>query len=1007
MSDFRRDVFLRIAAVGFSLFFSGSGWAKVRAWEGTITIPTYGWAEDVNPKFWAIEDQIKLSTTVKGAIVYPYPMQDHLYRDKEDRTYKALFLENEYLKVTCLPELGGRLHSVFDKTQGKETFHLNNVIKPSMIAMRGAFISGGVEWNAGPQVHTVTILSPVDALVGTNDDGSAYLEVSNLEKTLRTRWTVRVTLHPGKAYLDEQIRIVNPVDAVNPYYFWNCTAFPCHKGTRFIYPMTLGTDHYGVDFFSWPIDKGRDLSWLKNYETWASIFSVDCVFDFFGGYDVTADRGVVQVANHYELSGKKAWTWGQWDFGLVSQKNLTDADGPYIEIQSGPLPTQSDYGMLVPRQEVSWREWWYPVHGLGDGFEFATKDVAVQTARTDGDLQLRILTTGRFPQAVCTLSEQGKTLLSKKLDLSPADPGVVVLSPRPQGPVDVTIRTQRGDVLAAFATPLPIPQTEPGRRPAWATASDDQLTTQEKYLKAQKLDLATNRKRARESYEKVLADDPGYAPALRALAVLDTEAGLYESAIDRLTKAVERDPGDGMVWYFLGVNRLRTGDAEDSLRCARKASLCLTTGALAFDLAGRAHAAIGDKQAALEAFGKAMEMNPRDDVAQNHWLLALYAVGDTSSAFREAKRVVAERPTDLTPRAILALQNRKAMETFVKETRDFVGEDDFAMLETSLAFAGSGLVREGAAILAAVCVDAVPQGERNPLPMYYLAWLEKGTPASKTWLKQAMAIDRDFVFPSRPEELDVLNYALEVNPNDAQAHLHIGNLYAHLGRPAEAVGHWQKAVELDGSLSVAWRNLGLHAWAVENDLTKAENAYRKAIGARPKDQTLYRDLGEILISQGNRPEAIKVLESSPPDRLQRADVIVLLAQTYSDERRYDDTIRLLESTPYFVNWEGQTITWDLFHRAHMARGQARFEEKDYAGALEDFEAALSYPENIGVGRSNKPQEATAQYWRGKALQSLGRLDEAKGAWREGAVGVDGSDEQNKHRQLCRDALESK
>jgi len=130
-----------------------------RAWKGTITIPTYGWAEDVNPKFWALEDQVKFSTTVKGAIVYPYTMQDHLYRTKEDRTYKhlyrtkedrtykALFLENEYLKVTCLPELGGRLHSVLDKTTGAETFHLNNVIKPSMIAMRGAFISGGVEWN--------------------------------------------------------------------------------------------------------------------------------------------------------------------------------------------------------------------------------------------------------------------------------------------------------------------------------------------------------------------------------------------------------------------------------------------------------------------------------------------------------------------------------------------------------------------------------------------------------------------------------------------------------------------------------------------------------------------------------------------------------------------------------------------------------------------------------------------------------------------------------------------
>jgi len=177
MNSHARDVRVWAVSAVFLLWAWSSTGAGVRAWKGTITIPTYGWAEDVNPKFWALEDQVKFSTTVKGAIVYPYTMQDHLYRTKEDRTYKALFLENEYLKVTCLPELGGRLHSVLDKTTGAETFHLNNVIKPSMIAMRGAFISGGVEWNAGPQVHTVTILSPVDALVGTNADGSAYLEV--------------------------------------------------------------------------------------------------------------------------------------------------------------------------------------------------------------------------------------------------------------------------------------------------------------------------------------------------------------------------------------------------------------------------------------------------------------------------------------------------------------------------------------------------------------------------------------------------------------------------------------------------------------------------------------------------------------------------------------------------------------------------------------------------------------------------------------------------------------
>jgi len=969
-----------------------------------VTIPTYGWAEDVNPKLWALESQAKFSITVKGSIVYPYTMQDHLYRTKQDRTYKALFLENEYLKVTCLPELGGRLHSVFDKTEGKEMFHYNSVIKPGMIAMRGAWIGGGVEWNAGPQGHTVTILSPVDALIGRDKGGSAYLEISNLEKTQRTRWTVRVTLHPGKAYLDEQIRIFNPTDAVSPYYFWNCTAFPNRPGTRFIYPMTLGTDHSAVEFFSWPIHKGKDLSWLKNYETYASIFSVDCVFDFFGAYDVDADRGIVQVGDHHKLGGKKAWTWGNWDFGLVSQKNLSDDGSAYIEVQTGPLPTQSDYGMLLPREEISWREYWYPVHGLGDGFEYATKDVAVQTSREKGQLELRILATSKLPGSICILSKTDQELLRKPLDLSPAAPANVILPDVVDSPVSITIKAKNGDVLAAFDTPLPVPKVYP---PEVIQRPEEELSVEEKYLKGRKHDLAINRKRAREYYEKGLADDSQYSPALRALAVLDFEAGLYAKAIERLEKALERDAADGLSWYFLGVSNLRLANAAEALRCAYRATRCLGTASLGYDLAGRAYMRLSDHSRGLEAFEQAARMNPTDTKASNYLLLAMYAAGNTKDAYKTARQMVTENPTDLIPRALLALQGKKEFARFVRQARAYVGEDDFEMIEAALAFAELGLAEEAAKLLEGVCVQAVPQDQVNSIPLYYLAYfasLQSNEPAAETYLDKAGKTYQDYTFPSRPESVEVFRYALERRPNDAYAHLHIGNLYGHLGRLEEAAGHWGKAAKLNQSLSVAFRNLGLYAWTAEEDLDKAEQLYRKAIAARPKDQTLYRDLADILLAADKRPEAVKVLESTPFEKFRRADVIIMLAQGYVDEERYGDAIALLESTPYFVNWEGQTITWDLFNEAHIERGRERLKNKDYKAALQDFEAALTYPENIGVGRSNKPPEAPAQYWRGKALQYLGRIENARSAWKLGADAPEGAAEQNKYRELCKKAL---
>jgi tetratricopeptide (TPR) repeat protein len=729
----------------------------------------------------------------------------------------------------------------------------------------------------------------------------------------------------------------------------------------------------------------------------------------------------VQVADHYELSGKKAWTWGNWDFGLVSQKNLTDDDGPYIEVQSGPLPTQSDYGMLLPREEVSWQEWWYPVHGLGDGFEYATKDLAVQTVREDGELQLRLLATGKFRGAVCTVSKGHQELLKKRLDLSPRKPQVVTLSPAllgsppqdalrhygPQSPVEVIIKTRNGDVLASFVTPLPIPKFSPRERPKFMSKPDEQLTVEEKYLKGRKYDLATNRKKASEYYEKVLAEDGQHLPSLRGLAVLDIEAGLYEDAVGRLEKALNRDAGDGLSWYFLGASHLRLRSERQALRCAYQAVRYFGTAPLGYDLAGRAYMRLGDYSKAVEAFEKAVRLNPRDTKAHNHLLLALYASGDTRSAYKQARERIAQNPTDLVPRALVALQNKSQMSRFVRETRAFVGEDDFEMLETGLVFAELGLVDEAARLLSAVCVEAVPKTERSPLPMYYLAYfasLQADHKNAKAHLNKAARTYRDYVFPSRPEAVDVFRYAVKENPDDAYARLHLGNLYGNFGRLDEARSHWQMAAKLDPSLSIAFRNLGLYAWAVENDLAKAEEFYRKAITARPKDQTLYRDLADILLAGNKRTEAIKVLESTPFEKMRRADVIIMLAQAYFDEKRYTDAIDLLESTPYFVNWEGQTITWDIFNKAHLERGQKRFEAKNFKAALEDFEAALTYPENIGVGRSNKPQEALGQYWRGKALEGLGRLEDARSAWKQGAAGHEGSEGQNKYRELCKKAL---
>jgi tetratricopeptide (TPR) repeat protein len=998
-----RQLFFILLSSFILIFSPQSGHGQVKTWHGSITIPTYGWENDVNPKFWGMEGGAKGSTTVRASIVYPYYMQDHLSRKLEDVTYKAIYLENEYLKITCLPELGGRLHSVYDKTTNREVFHKNTVIKPSMIAMRGAFISGGVEWNAGPQVHTVTILSPVDVISGTNPDGSAFLEVSNLEKTLRTQWTVRVTLHPGKAYLDEDIRIYNPTDAMNPYYFWNCTAFPQLPGTRFIYPMSLGTDHFGVEFFNWPVNKGIDLSWTKNFADAASIFAVNCAYDFFGAYDVDHDQGVIQVANHFEHSGKKAWTWGQGEYGRICQKNLTDTDGNYIEVQSGPLQTQSDYGILPPKSQVSWKEYWYPVHGLGDGFEFANQKIAFRSERKNGQFEIRMISTEVFRNAICALYQDSKQIFKSTVNLTP-EQALSVSVPLATGKVvDVVVSSSDGKIITSYTSPLPLPKVITPVQPTYANKPDNQLTIEETYLKAQKFDRALDRNMARKFYQMVLASDSLHLAALRDLAILDFEAAQYDKAARMLVKALSQIPNDdGIAWYFLGLCNIRQQKYDEAIKCGYKASRCLGTESIAFDLVGRGLMLQNQYTEALPLFERAIVANQNNASALHHYLIAMYKCGRQEEALELVKNRIGINPTDLTNWALDAIiLNDQA--GLASKAREFVGEYDFEMLETSIAFSELGLNQEAAWILQNACINELEPAKQNFLIQYHLAWLyaQMGRKDQATgYLAKAAGNYQDFIMASRPETLEVLEYAVKENPADALAFYQLGNLLGNFGRLEEAAIQWNMAVTLNPSMSIPWRNLGLYHWVIRNDHAQSEICYRKAIQSRPYDQTLYRDLARMLIDNGRRAEAILLLEKMTFKGMKRSDIIQDLAQNYLDEKRYDEAINLLVSTPYFVNWEGSTITWDLFNQSHIGKGTDLFKQKKYKEAVVHFEAALTFPENLGVGHSTRTEEAVAWFWKGKALLALGKTKEALVAWQNGSKSPDGSVKQNEYKERC-------
>ena len=1018
-------LFLVVLAAGSALA------APVKAWEGTLDLETYPWLDDPYPVFEPYE----------GGIYYPYTRQDHLLKTKEMRTYRALFLENEYLKITCLPELGGRIHTVWDKTTDHEVFHSPGLIKPALIAMRGAWIAGGIEWNVGPQGHTVTDVSPVDAALVSNPDGSATLVVGNTEKMFRTRWTVRLTLHPGTAYLDESIRMFNPTDGTHTYYFWNNTAFPNLEGTRFIFPMSLGSNHNGDEFFHWPVDNGRDMTYLKNYPTMSSVFGYDCDQDFFGAYDVNLDRGIVSHADHRLVQGKKAWTWGEDDFGIVSQMALSDSgpvDSPYIEVQSGPLRTQADYGFLRPLQEVAWREYWYPVHGLGDGYEFANRDVAVNAIRNGASLTLKLIATGDFPDARIVLAQSGKTLLEQGIALSPLAVTTVDASDIGDRPVDVKI-TSGDAVLLEYVTPLAIkPVTPPdlAAETAWKKSLPEAAQL---FIAADLLDRQNSPEAAKAKYEAVLAVSPGHVPALAALATLLLERGDYPGAIARCREALRVDAENSGAWYLLGAAQLAAGDFASAIDCGYAVVRGLAQPALGFSLAGRGQMNLGHYTEAADALARAHALAPDNTRIRDWWLAARYANGEDIAADVTPVREAAE-PTDFVANALWALSDPAKAPEAVAYFENHCGEHLFTLIETVSFFTNLGRYGDAIAIL-----DRVKDGTHflGPLPVYYLAWCHARAgddAAGRALVDLAKRMPHIYTFPSRPETRAVLAYAHEVDPANANILTAAGCLEAGLYNLDGAVALWEAAVQQPDATGVPWRLLGLDAWRRKKDLAKAADCFRQAIakaeapsapvpdpeavqyktyrphGVYPEhnDQVLPRDLALVLAEDGKQAEAVKLLECLPKDTPARFDIVLWLARAYRNDSRYDDCLALLKNAS-FTNFEGSSGPHDLFESALLARGKAFYEAGNYEKALDDFSEALTYPEYLEVGARYVLTDAELRYWQGQCLERLGRLDEAREAWAIGAaqpshdtpklpsIGV--NDTQDLHVKKCATALE--
>ena len=967
LADWRR---LALLAVILSVLVASRSPASdvggVTVRETSLEIPTYLLGpEDENPPFHnpnALGAQAG-EAPVYNQNVYPYLMQTGITGRHAVREYDAVVLENEFIRLIILPELGGRIYAAHDKTNEDLDFiYHNHVIKPSLVALRGAWISGGIEWNFPTRGHTTNTFSPVAHKIIEAEDGSVTCVVGTTEWVRRMKWAVGITVFPDRSCFRTRIALRNPTLTHNRAYFWTNAAVHAWPDTRVIFPPA---DHTFAgmrrDPEPWPVNRGKDVSWYKN-TPFAHDFFCGVPGDYHGAYNADHDCGTVHTASRYESPGQKFWTWGTAPSGAIWEDLLTDEDGQYIEVQAGRLPTQGDTWIFEPHMQEQWDEYWYPVRNM-KGFVKANAEAAVNLAPGEGSVFVAVNTTREYRDAILRLLSDGKQVTSRRLTVSPGKAWQEAVPVEDAGKNwQLELRDASGCPIIGYSTrsePLPAPDLEP-EFPLPETASAEEICLAGYYaLKHWRIESAE------ALFRRALEKDSGFTPALRMLAILHFQAGEVEKAHELAGAVLARNEDDYTARYYSALCRIKLGIAErtrDDLHLiGRRAAYRHVSPYVLASLA----VAEGDLRSAEVLLRRARNHNPGDLRTRTMLAGVLRNMGREEEAKGIVEEVLRADPIDE-----LALLERLLLNG---------GDGDVAVLrldsqyylEAACAYMEMNLLDDAMCVLE-LC-RAEPGMGQHPFIDFYLGYLadRKGQQElAKTCYKRGLGLSTRSVLPFRTESLDVLLTGLRYEPADWKLHYYLGTLLTAKRRWREGLEQFLAAAEASPDCSVLYSNLGTIYWKKLGDVKKAQAAYEKARELNPDDYHYYVTLDALYAETDEAAKRAGLFAQAPAKVESDFRVRFRKAMYYFDEGQYDEALGVLDKTT-FTPWEGFTAVHGLYAGILNARAEKCMGEGRYDAAIQDLCQAMEYPENLGVGRPHDPDFGREYYRLGLCHRATG------------------------------------
>ncbi|MDO5519456.1 MAG: DUF5107 domain-containing protein [bacterium] len=967
----------------------------VKIWEEDVLIPTYEvGAPDKNPMF--LEKRVYQGSSGK---VYPYPTTEKISRERKDKVWHAVYLENEYLKIMILPELGGRIQRAFDKTNNYDFVYYNHVIKPALVGLAGPWISGGIEFN-WPQHHRPTTYMPVDHMIEEHEDGSKTLLINDVDQMYGTKVVASFTLYPGKAYIEIRGQLYNRTAMPQTFLWWANPAVPVNDHTQSIFPPDVHNvyDHGKRDVSRFPIAKGVyykhdysegvDISRYKNIPVPTSYMAETSNYDFVGGYDYKKEAGLLHVADHHFSPGKKQWTWGCGEFGKAWDNNLTDEDGPYIELMTGVYTeNQPDFSWLKPFEEKTFKQYFMPYKKVG-AVKNATIHAALNVEIKDDTISVTIYGTEKYDHAQLVIRNAGEEIYEETMVLSPVDIVERRIEAKVVNQHEICVSVySEGQLLVEYQPeeeriPELAKPAEPAKEP------NEIMTNEELLLTAQHIEQHRHATYLPDPYYlEGLKRDPGDSLLNNAYGMLLFRRGDFQSAEKYFNAAIKRltwrspNPYTSESYYNLGLALFYQGKKDQAYDAFYKATWSNEQQEMSFYYLAAIEAERKNYEQALELVEKGLVKNWHNVKARGLKAVILRKLGKKEAAKEWIKENLNVDEFDYLSRfERAALLNENELE--IKEMNDLMRGFKENYLMIARDYAEAGLYEEAIFLL---------NEYKNEDPMvayykaYYLGKLGKRK-ESKEEYKKADACDPAYCFPNKLEDIAVLNDATKVLSNGAKAYYYLGNLYYDKLQFEKATRLWEKSKSLDDTYPTVHRNLALAYYNKQNDPNKAKLELEKAFALDETDARVFLELDQLYKKLGvSFTKRLKNYEEHVNIVTERDDVMlefVTLCNLAGMYQKAYDTIM----SHVFRPWEGaEGRISGQYKIALVEMAKEKIKNAAYKEAETLLEQALIYPVNLGEGRLEGTKDNDIYYYLGVVKKALGQ-EEAKECFEKAELG---------------------